>query len=319
MTETIFGTPIDFDYENVVEIDLPIVRRGGREYGEICFIGDIHYGHQEFSERHLHQYLQMLQKKKHIQICLMGDLFEMQSLCQFLKEATCPEAEQLRMFVEDFKPLASRIRTMVFGNHESRFMRASEGIINLWDYLRLKLENKDIYIAEPGRGILCAVKAGSKTYSMYMLHSASRAQVHPDTQLRKSRNIWAVDIIAHGHTHRKLWHENVFYTLAKTSTGLARCMTRQFLLSTGTFLGYPSYAEERSYPLNVVGAPIVRFYADAPSIEYVDPQIQGWLSKGGLPYEHAQVDLKDFPASKLQGFPEVPVESLERLLHKTKG
>jgi len=45
---------------------------------------------------------------------------------------------------------------------------------------------------------------------------------------------------------------------------------RQYMLATGCFLEFPSYAEAGSYPLTEVGAPIVRFYADNHQIDAYD-------------------------------------------------
>lgn len=295
MSETIFGTSLDYDYENFNEITLPTIKKDGREYGEIIFMGDFHYGHKQFSDSHLHKYLSMLQHQKHIQICLMGDLFEMQNLSDFVKEAEMPEAKQLEAFIRDFKPLANRILTVVWGNHEKRFAKYGMQTIDLWDYSKTKLGNSNIYSVEPGRGILSAVHAGKQIYSVYMLHSSTRAQVLMDTQLRRSRGIWAVTLITHGHTHKISWSPQTLFTVAKHDKEFCRAVVRQYLLSTGCFLRYPAYAEEKSLPVNDIGAPIVRFYADSNDIEFIDPRVRfkDFLLRGGIAYVHGDVDVSD--------------------------
>lgn len=55
------------------------------------------------------------------------------------------------------------------------------------------------------------------------------------------------------------------------------------------------YAEARSYPLNVVGAPLLRFYADRGKIEFDDisTEYKDYLVRGGIKFPGAEVGVKD--------------------------
>jgi hypothetical protein len=297
--QIVFGEKLDLDFENFVLIDLPVVKEKiegqTRSFGEIIFMGDFHYGHNQHSFSHLHKYLGLLEKRKHVQICMMGDVFEMQDLADFVKEAEVPERLQVEMFLSDFKPFAKRIKTLIWGNHEKRYAKQGKMVVDLFEYCKEKLENPDIYTAPPQRGILAAVKAGEQLYSVYMLHGRSKATTILDAQLRRSRGIWATTIIAHGHIHKMDWHPMTMFTVAGDGKVFGRLVIRQYLLSTGCFLRYPGYAEEGSLPVSDIGAPIVRFYADSCGVEYIDPRIRykDYFLKGGEFYQHADVDCSD--------------------------
>jgi len=62
-----------------------------------------------------------------------------------------------------------------------------------------------------------------------------------------------------------------------------------------------SYAEARSYPLNVVGAPLIRFYADHGKIDFVDmsTDYRDYLTKGGLKFPGSEVGISDGFRSEL--------------------
>lgn len=75
------------------------------------------------------------------------------------------------------------------------------------------------------------------------------------------------------NTHKIFWKENTKFIVMEDESGeFRRAVIRQYWLSTGSFLRFPSYGETKSYPIPDMGAPIVRFYANRHAVEYIDPR-----------------------------------------------
>jgi len=57
-----------------------------------------------------------------------------------------------------------------------------------------------------------------------------------------------------------------------------------------------SYAEARSYPLNVVGAPLMRFYATRGKIDFVDisTDYKNYLTRGGIAFPGAETGVQNW-------------------------
>lgn len=165
-------------------------------------------------------------------------------------------------------------------------------------YIALELginpDNGSCYIGEPQRGVFVMFKAGDKTYGAYVQHSKTSARVNQDLQLRRAGSQNVVAIIAHGHTHRLGWKPRTFRVLERINGQLVNVVRRQYLLATGCFLKYPSYAEAGSYPYTEVGAPIVRFYSDHNYLDEYDltGKYRQYLGRGGIFYKHGKVDVE---------------------------
>jgi len=296
--ETIPGIPLDYDQIEVYEIELPVKKN--KHYGEIMFLGDLHIGHESFSVGHLHKYLNFLKKEPQIQIIGMGDYFEAEEFTNYLQQQENTLEEQIRIFLEKFIPIKDQIRIMLYGNHDERFMRESKCSVDLLEYVALKMgkkPNKDIFIGKPERGMLVVVKVKDKNYPIYIHHSATKASVNLMTQLKRSSTNWLVPLVAHGHVHKMAWTYRTYFSVSKVNNTWYRSIFRQYLLLTGCFLKYPSYAEKIGMAITDIGAPIVRFYTDRYELEYVDPRIayKDYVIKGGEFYQGAKVPDVHYP------------------------
>jgi len=289
--ETFPGVSLDFDQERICTIDLPITKGN---FGEVIFAGDQHYGSESYAESHHHKYLSLMNSIKHLKIVTMGDTFEFGELSSFLTEEESPARKQIEMFVEDYKPLAKKIVACVWGNHDQRFARLINRTIDLYDYLKLQLGNPEMVTLPPNRGVIIVFRAGEQSYPTFVMHSTTRAAVNMEVQLKRSSQIWMVPLICHGHTHKMGWFPRTFFSVSRINGQYYRSIFRQYLLSTGCFLRYPAYAEEGSYPVSDVGAPIVRFYANKPELEYIDPRVtySGFFERAN-PWEHAKVNVPE--------------------------
>lgn len=314
--ENISGIFLDADFERMITIDLPLVttteitKRRGKTlstiestYGEFAFMGDFHYGNASFSDSVLHGYLEYLKRRPNIQIGIMGDILEYGVTTNFIAEdEKVPVGEQISRFVADFKPLAKRIKFILWGNHEERSVRKGKNR-TLMEFISLKLGvSKDCHVGEPQRGVFVMFKAGNKTYGAYVQHSKTSARINQDLQLKRAGSQNVVAIIAHGHTHRLAWKPRTFRALERIDGQLVNVVRRQYLLASGCFLKYPPYAESGSYPYTEVGAPIVKFFADHNYLDEYDltGKYKQYLTRGGTAYKHAKVNSEEI-SEAIQG------------------
>lgn len=307
------GIFLDADKQQLYEIELPLVRHtekiydNGNElssismkYGEFAFMGDFHYGHNCHSQTVLHGYLNYLKRHPNIQIGLMGDIVEWGAKSRFIQEDMgYPIDKQIDMFVGDFKPLAKRIKFMLWGNHEERAVRDKGSSTRVLRDIVFELglnPDKDIFIGEPQRGLFAIFKAGDKRYGAKIHHSKTGAKVNQDIQLNRTGSQDLVSLIIHGHTHRLTWKPRTFRTLEFINGELQNVVRRQYLLATGCFLKYPSYAEASSMPYTEVGCPFIRFHSDGHNLQYYDLTgiYKEYLARGGAFWNHAKSNCKIF-------------------------
>jgi len=259
-------------------------------------MGDFHYGHEDFSSSVLHGYLNYLKDHPNIMIGLNGDIIEYgQGSSYVADDERMPIDDQISAFVSDFKPLAKRIKFLLWGNHELRFTKRSKSKRLMEDIAReLGLEPRiNVYVGKPQRGVFVIFKAGDKRYGAVIKHSKTAARVNQDLQLKRSGSQNVASLIIHGHTHRLSFQPRTFRAL-EIMDGLPKnVVRRQFLVATGCFLKQPGYAEAGDYPYTDVGAPILRFFSDEHNIQEYDLTgcYKNYLARGGVSYSHANVKL----------------------------
>lgn len=282
--DNLSGVILGSYHENVLVVDLPLVNETRyiklgrhviekriRTYGEANITGDFHYGHGVFSEPVMHGYLNFLKDHKNIDIGFMGDLIECASLSNYISEEDRPNIDdQIDAFCSDWRPLANRIRFSLWGNHEEREAKIAKSKRFMKTIMTELGVKDDCRIGEPQRGMFVVFKAGEQMYGCYFSHSKTNARVNQDIQLQRTGSQNLVTIIGHGHTHRLAWKPRTFFEMQNVNGNVITTVRRQYLLSTGCFLEYPSYAEASSMPLTEVGSPIVRFYADSNEVDCYD-------------------------------------------------
>jgi len=310
---SITGVFLDADLERLIQIDLPIVEHREQiyyktglktknlssiklRYGEFEFMSDFHYGNEAFSETVLHGYLNYLKDHPNILIGLIGDLFEYGEGSRYIADdERMTIDDQITAFIADFKPLAHRIKFMLWGNHEERIIRNSKSKRLMESVAReLGLEpGVDVYVGKPQRGVFVVFKAGDKLYGAQIRHSKTQARVNRDLQLKRAGSQNVASLIVHGHTHRLGWTPRTFRSLEVINGFIQNVVRRQYLLASGCFLKYPGYAEAGDYPYTDVGAPIVRFHAQEHNLQYYDLTgfYKNYLTRGGGLWPHAQVEL----------------------------
>lgn len=305
------GIFLDMDFEQTMTIDLPLVKGiesiqfghkklsvERRTFGEFCFLGDMHYGNKCFSSSVLHGYIRYLKDHPNVPIGLMGDYLEYGEVSKYIRDETMSADEQISSFAADFKPLAKRIKFILWGNHEERYVKVAK-VKNLMRTLAFELgidpDGGKCFLGEPQRGVYIFFKAGDKTYGCYAQHSKTSARVNQDVQLARSGSQNVVALLAHGHTHRLIWKPRTFRALEEVNGQMVNTVRRQYLLATGCFLKYPSYAEAGSFPYTEVGAPILRFFGDHNEISQYDltNKYREYVTRGGSFHQHAKIDINE--------------------------
>jgi len=244
------GIFLDTDKERVYVIEVPTLP--GKPYAEVMHIGDLHIGHKDFAPRFLGKYLAFLKSLPERRAVMMGDYFEHEEGTSFIKEQVLDFQQQVVEFIKFFAPVSKQVVAMVYGNHDERYCKATSSGVDLLDYLRLKIGNPDIAIAPPQRGLIVVflvkktIGDGYFVYPEYILHSSTASIVNLETQFRRTADNFDTPIIAHGHTHKIFWKENTRFIVAEDEDGnFSRAVVRQYWLSTGSFLRFPSYGETK--------------------------------------------------------------------------
>lgn len=297
--DNVTGVFLDADYERMIEVNLPLVETKKKtkyknkiieertsQYGEVMFMGDMHIGHTAHSGNPFNAHLHFLEEHPHIELALMGDYIEYASKSSYVRDEVMDVDDQIDLLVKKLKPLKDRIIWMLYGNHEERHVRYTNSKRLLQGIANEIGVPKNVYIGKPQRGVYAVIKAEDKTYGVYAHHSLTSARINRALQLRRAGSQNVFSIIAQGHTHELAWLPRTFRQLEKTENGYVNVVRRQYLLATGCFMRDPSYAEARSYPYTVIGAPVVRFYADRDKLDEYDlsSDYKEYLTRGGIPF-----------------------------------
>lgn len=292
---------IILDYDREETYPLTIKCKYKDDFGYVIFIGDIHLGHKDCSMSFLTRTIRMVKRlaKRHaVAVILLGDLIETDKdySPQFIIEnVSVRTREQFAQILQTLDPIKNLCKFAVWGNHEERLIRDTKtkralemiGIDNFYDVILKKL-NPEIIVAQPQRGLNVNLRVGRQKYSIRIAHGAYGGYAHPELQhKRESNNFPTASLIAMGHHHQKYWKDKVKIV----NIGNRRAIILQNWVGTGTFLRYASYAERKSYPINIIGCPIIKAYSSVQHLEYVNsPEFHARFLKasGGLPMPSIQ-------------------------------
>jgi len=105
-------------------------------------------------------------------------------------------------------------------------------------------------------------KIGEQFYPIYAIHGNTSAIYNKGTQLKRMAFTTKLPLIVHGHTHQ-IYHDHYIYRMPSKIAGeFYESVFEQHWLVSGCFVKYLGYAEQKSYPMSKIGAPIVRFFGD---------------------------------------------------------
>lgn len=135
-----------------------------------------------------------------------------------------------------------QIDALAPGNHEDRITRAVGDcpIRDVCDMLAVP------YVKAAA---LFVYRVGNQEYEVYMRHGTGNGQSL--AQLAKSGQVIRADVYVTGHTHRQAVTADDFYVRKGDSVR----REKRYFVSSGSFLGYETYAAQRGYPPSRIGAP----------------------------------------------------------------
>lgn len=248
--DKIVGRPIRLNQQTLIV-------KPNKDYAEIIFLGDTHYGSNTFNEDKFLAMIDYCLKNK-IYVHLMGDLLEMSlrdsigSGVYFQKPNPQGQYEQM---VDWLTPLAKAelITGIHIGNHEDRVIKSAG--VNI-----IKAMAKELGVAYLGAACWSLFKVGKQHYSIYSLHGRTAARFEGTVLLAAERSSvsFVCDIFAQGHSH-KLANAHI---IRERVVGGKVVQQKQFIVITGSYLDYhDSYYEAGGGQISKVGSPKAKLSA----------------------------------------------------------
>lgn len=249
MNDKIVGRPI--------RCNRRILSTQARDYAEVIFIGDVHYGSPQCD---IERFRNMLAYcfKHNVHIFLMGDMIELatrHSVGGGIYEQKFNGQTQHEQMVEWLAPLANKglILGSHSGNHEERAYKESG--VNIAKALARELD-------VPFLGDACwnSFRVCDQIYTIYSMHGRTGSRFDGTALLaveRISTSFYA-DMVVHAHIHKCI---NSIVMMQRVVDGTVR-EHKKHLLVTGSYLRYDGgYGQTLGLPISKLGSPKVKFYA----------------------------------------------------------
>jgi UDP-2,3-diacylglucosamine pyrophosphatase LpxH len=238
-----------------------LVPRKGKDYAEVLFIGDVHYGSPQCDVKRFKEMLAYA-LHKHINVLLMGDLIELatrHSIGAGVYEQESVGQTQYEDMVEMLKPLADAklIIGLHSGNHEGRLYDSCGVDISK----ALARELQVTYLGDAG---WTQLRVGKQKYHVYSLHGRTGAK-YDGTVLRAIENIsssFYADVLAHGHAHKKISGEIIVEAVVNDRV----VQRKKIILVTGSYVKYDGgYWQKTGGQISKLGSPKVKFFLNEHS------------------------------------------------------
>lgn len=239
-----------------------LVPNKGKDYAEVVFIGDCHFGSPQFDKP---RFLNMIDfcLKNRLYVFLMGDVIEMatrDSVGSGVYEQDFAGQSQYEQMVQWLKPLADKKLILGFlnGNHEERVYKSTGVNIS-------KMFTRELNVKYLGDACWNTFKVGKQVYTIYSLHGRTGSRFDGTALLALERisTSFFCDLIVMGHAH-KLISSTVL--IQKIENGLVK-EHKKTLLITGSYLKYDgNYSQTLGLPISKLGSPKVKFYSSKKEI-----------------------------------------------------
>lgn len=217
-------------------------------------LGDVHLGSAEHEAAKWQSWLDYIKGQDDTAVILTGDIFNsaiVGSKSDVYRE-TMTVGDALKVAGAQLAPIADKIDLAIPGNHEERVYRAAglEPVEVLADKLGVPYARKTAVLRYrfPGAEYLVYVIHGTGADGSSSIGGKANAME------RRNKAVLA-DVYLSAHTHSQLLARDRIFD---PSTGRWR---RRLYASSGSFVGYESYAAERGWAAGDIGAARLRFDA----------------------------------------------------------
>ena len=255
MNDKIVGRPIRLN-------KTILIPKKDKDYAEILFIGDVHYGSPQCD---IPRFLAMLDYalKNDIYVLLMGDLLETAtrySVGAGVYEQDKNPDDQSEQMIEWLRPLANKglIIGSHLGNHCERILKES-------GFNVMKSMCRELHIKYLGSACWTQIRVGKQTYYINSRHGASGSRFDGTALLaleRISVSFFA-DLVCCGHSHKLITSSVI---IQRVVNGLVKEF-KKYLLICGSYLKYDnSYAAAVGLPISKLGSPKAKFYGNRHDI-----------------------------------------------------
>lgn len=243
---------------NPAEIPIFTIDHTDKDKLSLYPIGDVHKGAAQHLEELFRQWLRYLRDTEDVSCLFTGD--GVNAAIPGSKsdpfEEKYPLQEAVDKLAEDLRIAQNKIDAMIAGNHELRSYRLTS-----LDPMKILADKLNIE-AYDQTSMLLRYLVGDQSYSVYLRHGTG----NPTTiggmtnQMKASRDTVFADVYITGHTHKQLaFPLDIFIPDFSGETPTMK-RQKQFFVSSGSFVGYERYAQERGWPPTHPGAP--RIYLD---------------------------------------------------------
>lgn len=238
-----------------------LTTKRGKDYAEVMFVGDSHYGSPQFDQdRFLRQLDYCLNNK--LYVFLMGDMIELatrHSVGAGVYEQEYAGQTQHEQMVEWLRPLASDglVIGSLRGNHEERAYKESGVDIS-------KALARELGIPFLGDACWNLFQVGRQSYSIYSLHGRTGSKFDGTALLALERLAapFHADLVVMGHAHKCISSSVLLQTVRNQQV----LEHKKHLLITGSYLRYGGYAQTFGLPPSKLGSPKVKFSANRHDI-----------------------------------------------------
>ena len=244
--DKILGRPIELN-------KVKLLNREDKDYAEILFFGDLHFGHPQSQIEKAREMLDYALEKK-IYIFCMGDMIEAglsTSIGDSVYMQSLNPQKQMEAVIDLLQPLANAglILGYLSGNHEQRITNATGIDIS-------KLVCRVLNVTYLGSAGWTVASVGNIRYSLYCTHGSGGSRFK-HTKLKKVMDMAAwieSDILAMGHVHSVASEVIIKQTYNRTKNKVEE--KKQYVCLTGSFIAWnKTYAETMGYPPTKLGSP----------------------------------------------------------------
>lgn len=233
-----------------------LAEKPNKDYAQIMFFGDLHYGHPQCLLNIAMDYLNWA-KKNGVYVLLMGDLLECgltTSIGDSVYQQTLNPQKQMESVIELLRPIveAGLVIGIHDGNHEQRITKNTS--INVTKIMADMLGIKYL-----GYACWSLLSIGNQKYSMYSQHGCSGARFkHTKIKSLLDQLAWInADIMAMGHVHEVAATPVQVQIVNKRDRVVSTQKRLAFL--TGSYLGWDdSYAQAAMLPISRIGSPTLK-------------------------------------------------------------